>query len=476
MPQFGPGDESETVLLGCLVNEHLRLWRSDGRAECVRVLHPQALSSVLARGLVPRAALESTQFREVGRLDPAGVLFVNRRPFAVAVCDEPDASEGLWAAAADAIARGEYLLVERGGWQGESDRYVLARAQRTPDEWFLHVESVPPPHGPSWPEPADGHLGWGVAAPAEPETLAALGSLIGEAVSMWAQSPLDVAFTFAKQPDGAWPPVETPAAIENLLGDMRADIEELHSKRKLSRAVDLSKRSGTRFNHNTYPVFFYGDLGSRLVLVQANPQQAKNDAAKYVGDFEYADFDDYLERHRRFGFYRWELGHDVPSPFDYKQMRFLRHWGIVDLVDDESSDGQRTNVVRSVDQILQLELIPYGSPKLPADALPIDVLASHYGRLLRVITAYPRDYVILCGTVFDPLLELYVLQREDHRFRLPTSTGTSRVEYRFSNLLLDFDGGSVAVGLAPNFSSPGIPMDAYGEKCHELYRDLSQST
>ena len=154
-------------------------------------------------------------------------------------------------------------------------------------------------------------------------------------------------------------------------------------------------------------------------------------------------------------------------------MRFLRHWGVIDFLDAETSDEKRTNAARAIDQKLQLELIPYGSPKFPPDGIPPDVLAPYYERLMRVITAYPRDYVILCGTIFESLFAPYIVERDDHSFRLPTSTGVSRVEYRFSNLALAFDGRMVAVGIAPNFASPGVPMDAYGQTCHERYREIS---
>jgi hypothetical protein len=36
--------------------------------------------------------------------------------------------------------------------------------------------------------------------------------------------------------------------------------------------------------------------------------------------------------------------------------------------------------------------------------------------------------------------------------------------------VLAADGGNVTVGIAPHFASPGIPMDAYGQTCHERYR------
>jgi hypothetical protein len=72
--------------------------------------------------------------------------------------------------------------------------------------------------------------------------------------------------------------------------------------------------------------------------------------------------------------------------------------------------------------------------------------------------------------VLEPVLEPFIVARDDHRFRLPTATGVSRAQYAFRNLLLDFEGAQVPVGLAPHFASPGVPMDAYGAACRERYR------
>ena len=120
-----------------------------------RRVRPAAASLRAARvpraALAPRTLLEAERFREVGRLDGAGVLLIGRRPFAIEVCDEPPASDALWAAAAevfqaaaaDAIARGEFLVVEPGGWTPQAERYALAGATRTPGEWLLRVEAAP---------------------------------------------------------------------------------------------------------------------------------------------------------------------------------------------------------------------------------------------------------------------------------------------------------------------------------------------
>jgi hypothetical protein len=212
MPQSGVGEGTETVLLGCLVKEHLRVWRSDGRAECLRVLHPSELRGALANGLAPRASLQPGRFREAGRLDTSGTLRIGKQKFAVEVTEDPAVSEDLWQAAAvvfqDAVAgaihRGEYLSVEPGGWEAASEPHAAAGARSVADEWYVYVEARPAPRAPSWPEPIEGQPGWGISAPAEAETLAALGALLADAAATWAVSPLDVVLTFGKQPDGPW--------------------------------------------------------------------------------------------------------------------------------------------------------------------------------------------------------------------------------------------------------------------------------
>ena len=217
MPQSGAGERSESVLLGCLVKEHLRLWPSDGRAECVRVLHPSDLRAALAHGVAPRTSLVPGRFREAGRLEPSGTLRIGKQKFAVEVSEEPAVSQELWVAAAEvfqdaaaaAIGRGEYLVVETGGWEIEQEPFAIAGAREPRGKWLVYVEAVPAPLAPSWPPPIEGKVGRGICAPAEPETLAALGPLIADATSSWARSPLDVVLTFGRQPDGPWVPDET---------------------------------------------------------------------------------------------------------------------------------------------------------------------------------------------------------------------------------------------------------------------------
>ena len=79
--------------------------------------------------------------------------------------------------------------------------------------------------------------------------------------------------------------------------------------------------------------------------------------------------------------------------------------------------------------------------------------------------------MLFCGAVFDDLLEQSgsLASRREHRFHLPTTKGTSRGEYRFSNVVIEHDGQQLRAGIARSFATQGLPMAAYGERCRQLY-------
>lgn len=69
------------------------------------------------------------------------------------------------------------------------------------------------------------------------------------------------------------------------------------------------------------------------------------------------------------------------------------------------------NLERIIDQKLQVELVPYGSSAFDTGKFPPQVLRPHWKRVLRLIAAYPRDYVLFCGAVFEPLVRKHVWRR-----------------------------------------------------------------
>jgi len=263
--------------------------------------------------------------------------------------------------------------------------------------------------------------------------------------------------------------------FESFTNAIRTDIDEFVTTRKMQRAIELSMQTGQYFNHNQYPMYFTGRLDARIVLVHLNPKQANDPAWTYTGEFRQGDFrlDDfasYFTYHQHFG--RSNYGPAAPrthrSPFDRKQIRFLKPFGVIPFVEEQSRDDGFTNLELAIDEKLQLELIPYGSAQFSTKGFTPAILAPHVDRLLDVICACPRDYVFFCGRVFEVFFQDSITHT--HEFRLTKKDGgTARNSSRFSNLRFVHDGTVVHAGLAHTFAQQGIRMDAYAQRCKELY-------
>jgi len=261
-------------------------------------------------------------------------------------------------------------------------------------------------------------------------------------------------------------PTIWPSGVAHLIEEARADVDELLANGRIRRAVELRVHTGVDFDPTYFPMYFTGAFESRFVLVHLNPKLS----SRLVGA-RYADFDAYFDVHRRFGYHHWGRDPSYRSAFDHKQVRFLRQFGVIDFVPGTDRDSRRKNAALAIDAKLQLELVPYGSPTFPTHLFTADLLRPHFDRVLGVVVAYPRDYVVFCGAVFDDLLDRagVIVSRHEHRFRLPTREGTSRSEYRFSNVVIDYGGARFHAGVARSFAIQGLPMSEYGWKCHELY-------
>lgn len=261
------------------------------------------------------------------------------------------------------------------------------------------------------------------------------------------------------------------ASYGAFLDEVQAEIDEFLDTRAMSRARDLSVRTGQHFNHNEPPLYFTGDLDAPFVLVHLNPKAAaENLAPRFEGELPFHTFEEYFDHCRHFG--ARVYGPDSPrthrSPFDHKQIRFLRPFGVIDFVEERCAGDRFTNLERAVDRKLQLELIPYQSVNFSTHGFTGEVLAPHYERIKGVIAARPRRYVIFCGAVFATILSPYVA--DQHVFRLSRNDGVpERQTSRFANLSLPYRDETIRAGLAYSWARQGIPMRSYAEEVHRHY-------
>lgn len=249
--------------------------------------------------------------------------------------------------------------------------------------------------------------------------------------------------------------------------DIRKDVEEFSSARRISRARALSEATGQPLADRQYPMYFTGDLDAEFVLVHLNPKQA-DAAAETI--FPVSTFEQYFDVHRNWGarMYGSDGYRKFKSRFDRKQVRFLRPFNVIDFGPDDNEDGLLRNLERVVDHKLQLELVPYGSDAFNASAFGVPEIKAHFQRVLRVIAATDRKFVLFCGAVFGTLIGESVTKT--HRFNLRRKDGVlERAASEFSNLSIPHEGRRILAGWCRSWARQGIPMESYAAEVARRY-------
>lgn len=254
---------------------------------------------------------------------------------------------------------------------------------------------------------------------------------------------------------------------EGLFEAIKADLDDVERLGHLPAARRLRQLTGDHFNDTAYPMYFVGDLDAPFVLVHLNAQQGDLDAERYEG--ELVTFDDYFRIHRYFGWHHYgpESPRTHKSPFDKKQIEFLRAFEAIEFTGDQFTDLERV-----IDHKLQMEFIPYGSRTFRPRGFDDSATRPHIDRLLDVLFAAPREVVIFCGTVFLRPLKQFVI--DDHQFRLTKSDGTqTKGTFRFANLRITRGDRVLSAAIAHTFPMMGLTgslMRAYGQACADRYR------
>ncbi|MFC9787426.1 hypothetical protein [Rhodococcus sp. NPDC127528] len=205
-----------TAMISPVAGGLVRTWTETDSALWA-VDDPAGLTGLLGRGLVARTAVPDNRFREAVLLDAAAGTLVVQNRFAdgrevearafrlgepVRPANNPwtDLDDFLSAAAVSAAERGEYCVVELGGWDAPAEPYCFFGVVDDGGERVSVIEAAPVPRGTGvWPEvPDDGRPGTSVSSPASAETVAAAGIFATTAVEAWGVAPWDVALTFGR--------------------------------------------------------------------------------------------------------------------------------------------------------------------------------------------------------------------------------------------------------------------------------------
>lgn len=223
-----PGQTLEPAMLSPIVGGRIRLWA--GRDSLVFGLDdPSAAAQHLGRGTVARTSVAPGRYREVGLYERTeGTLILTERlvtprdrteevlakgsRFGLRPDSAPPPSPSDWSGFCEwlkaiipaAAAKGEFVVLERGGWDHRAEPYALVICVPARGAWNVMIETIPaPPPGGVWPPSADPSApNASVSAPASLQVLEAAAVFLVDAAIHWAASPLDLAVTYGACPDG----------------------------------------------------------------------------------------------------------------------------------------------------------------------------------------------------------------------------------------------------------------------------------
>lgn len=246
---------------------------------------------------------------------------------------------------------------------------------------------------------------------------------------------------------------------------VKADFNQWKENGYCNEAQLLNKRVGMDYFDTANPHFFTGNINSELVLIHLNPKRNRPDWNKAC---DYEDFQSYWHSYEKFGkmHYGRESDKTYRSQFDHKQIRFLKPFDILQI----NGNDKHQNLEKVIDDKLQLELVPYGSPDFSYHKIGVKNLSPFVDRLLSIILEAPRKYVIFCGRVFEHVLSDYIQDKTTHSFKLTKKDGLlTKSEFQVINVKIDIGGHTVTACIAPQFAKQGYPETQYGSKVKELY-------
>ena len=225
-----PGDRLVPVQMSPCVGGLVRTWTDDGSTQLWSMDDPRWLLDRQGHGTCARTLQEPQRYRECALLArDSGVLVIqSRQPSGVT--DDPDPRGGAtvevegqmvqlrpateptsnpftefrWAlddAVRHCISSGEFLVVERGGWDSPQEPFALFILIDEPTRQVSIVETAPEPRASEvWgPHIVPGAPSTTLSAPVDEGTLEVVPLLLLEAIREWGLEPWDLALTFGRR-------------------------------------------------------------------------------------------------------------------------------------------------------------------------------------------------------------------------------------------------------------------------------------
>ena len=219
-PAVEVGDIASTVMLSPCVGGLLRTWDESNGTTLWSVPDADFLLSRQGSGLLGRSVREEGRFVEAGLLVPNRQTLMLRGRFSTQTDDGSMQLDGsivrlepatapkesaiddfrtlLSQAIRHCISSGEFLVVEKGGWDAPSEPHCLFIAVEEDEQRVNVIETAPQPlDSEIWtPHNISGQAGTMLRAPLTQETVDVAPLVMIEAIATWGLQPWDLAFVF----------------------------------------------------------------------------------------------------------------------------------------------------------------------------------------------------------------------------------------------------------------------------------------
>lgn len=247
---------------------------------------------------------------------------------------------------------------------------------------------------------------------------------------------------------------------------MQSDFDDWMQYSHCSHAAYLNEQVGTTYFDTARPHYFAGDPEAKIVLIHLNPKRDRQD---FHSQCEYQSFDEYFKFYMNFGrqMYGGDASRTHRSPFDHKQVRFLRPFGVLPFNGEKYHDLEV-----AIDRKLQLELIPFGSPEFDYKVVGLKNIRPYINRILEAISLFDRKYCIFCGRIFDEILLPYITSRQEYTFRLTKKDGSiTKHEYQAIMVTLQCPQTTTPIRacIATQFAKQGCPVERYAEQLASIF-------
>lgn len=215
-----PGDTATVAMLSPCVGGLVRTWTDSGSSHLWSVTDSDYLHSMQGTGTLARTRREENRFREVAMLseDTGTLMLQSRYPIAaedgsvqfegavIGLERAGDPSESVYddmrallaRAISHGLANGEFLLVEKGGWDAPTEPFCLFVVIPEADRFVSIIEAGPAPcDSEIWgPHISAGQGSTTLSANADRDTIEVAPLIMLEAVISWGLEPWDLALTF----------------------------------------------------------------------------------------------------------------------------------------------------------------------------------------------------------------------------------------------------------------------------------------